>query len=257
MNGKAVPLLLIAATVAVVAAALLATKPSATGHPDSLQPRIEPDTAGGVPAGDFPSSQSASGENAPEDPAQVAATVSPGSAGPTTRTADAEVPFDNTSNREEPVRSGGTTPADREAVEVVSQTLAAAGLSGAGLSIAGTGSAPTPESATDNPSQPPAAKTRELTIPVPTGAKVPVVFYDQEPRPLPQQEALDRIAGEFSEIIGNPPSGYTPEEVWEAARKLADERYIVLYGFDSYNQISIRAAKEALKEKKAAPAATP
>jgi hypothetical protein len=80
------------------------------------------------------------------------------------------------------------------------------------------------------------------------------VFYDNQARPLPQQKALDRIATEFNETLNNPPAGYSQQEVWEAARKLADERYTVLYGFDAFNQMSMQAAKEALKEKKASTA---
>jgi len=33
----------------------------------------------------------------------------------------------------------------------------------------------------------------ELVIPVPPGARIPAVFYDEEPKPAPQQRALDRI----------------------------------------------------------------
>jgi hypothetical protein len=159
-------------------------------------------------------------------------------------------------------------PGNLQAEMAVAQALAAAGLSSADVQIATLGSAPAapnaeaaaPE-ATPAAGEPPAPvrSTRDLEIPVPTGAKVPVVFYDQEPRPLPQQQALDRIAAEFSDTVSRPPAGYSQQEVWEAARKIADERYTVLYGFDAFNQISMQAAKEALKEKKApsAQATTP
>jgi hypothetical protein len=148
----------------------------------------------------------------------------------------------------------------------VAQALAAAGLSTTDIQVATLGSAPaaattteTTEVAAEETTTPPAPATRDLNIAVPTGAKVPVVFYDNEARPLPQQQALDRIATEFSDTVNNPPAGYSQQEVWEAARKIADERYTVLYGFDAFNQISMQAAKEALKEKKAAApqAATP
>jgi hypothetical protein len=42
----------------------------------------------------------------------------------------------------------------------------------------------------------------------------------------------------------------TKEEVWEAARKFADESYLILFGYQAYNQYHIQAAKEALREKR-------
>jgi hypothetical protein len=91
---------------------------------------------------------------------------------------------------------------------------------------------------------------REISIPVPEGAKVPAVFFDAEEKPIVQQKALDRIAQEFEKNVSEIPQGLTQEEVWEAARAIADERYLTLYGYQAFNQFHIQSAKEALKEKK-------
>jgi hypothetical protein len=91
---------------------------------------------------------------------------------------------------------------------------------------------------------------REITIPVPEGAKVPALFHDDVPKPAPQMKALDKIATEFEMNVSEIPPGMTKEEVWEAARSIADERYITLYGYQAFNQYHIQAAKEALREKR-------
>jgi hypothetical protein len=92
---------------------------------------------------------------------------------------------------------------------------------------------------------------REITIPVPEGAKVPALFQDDTPKPPQQMKAVDRIASEFEQNVSEIPEGMTQEEVWEAARLIADERYMTLFGYQAYNQYHIKAAKEALKEKRA------
>jgi hypothetical protein len=92
---------------------------------------------------------------------------------------------------------------------------------------------------------------REITIPVPEGAKVPALFQDDTPKPPQQMKAVDRIASEFEQNVSEIPAGMTKEEVWEAARLIADERYMTLFGYQAYNQYHIKAAKEALKEKRA------
>ena len=99
------------------------------------------------------------------------------------------------------------------------------------------------------------APIREINIPVPIGAKVPALFQDDTPKPTPQMKALDRIASEFEQNVSEIPAGMTQEEVWEAARLIADERYMTLFGYQAYNQYHIKAAKEALKEKCANPKA--
>jgi len=92
---------------------------------------------------------------------------------------------------------------------------------------------------------------REITISVPEGAMVPAVFFDAVEKPLVQQKALDRIVKEFEKNVSVIPQGLTKEEVWEAARKSADERFLTLFGYQAFNQYHIQAAKEALKEKRA------
>jgi hypothetical protein len=92
---------------------------------------------------------------------------------------------------------------------------------------------------------------REITIPVPVGAMVPALFQDDAPKPAQQLKALDRIASEFEQNVSEIPAGMTQEEVWDAARLIADERYMTLFGYQAYNQYHIKAAKEALKEKRA------
>lgn len=90
----------------------------------------------------------------------------------------------------------------------------------------------------------------EIVQDVPEGAKVPALFYDNESKPIPQQKALDRIAIEFNQNVSEIPPGLTKEEVWEAARAIADERYITLFGYQTFNQYHLQSAKEALKEKR-------
>lgn len=270
MNGKAAPILLVAAALAIAAAVLLTTRapvPPAPGgqhaEPTGVDSALGP--AAIPPAPTTPTSA----EPAPPKPAMVgqngshapAPALAVSGTGEQAAAAPASAP--RTSGRlEETVDAA--QPGNIQAEMAVAQALAAAGLSTADIKIATLGSAPAatadePASeaeATPAPSEAtePVRSTRELVVPVPTGAKVPVVFYDNEPRPQPQQQALDRIATEFSDTVNNPPAGYSQQEVWEAARKIADERYTVLYGFDAFNQMSMQAAKEALKEKKAASA---
>jgi hypothetical protein len=97
---------------------------------------------------------------------------------------------------------------------------------------------------------------REITIPVPEGAMVPALFHDDVAKPAPQMKALDKIATEFEKNVSEIPPEMTREEVWEAAKRFADESYITLFGFEAYNQLHIQAAKEALKEKRARSNAT-
>lgn len=113
----------------------------------------------------------------------------------------------------------------------------------------GSGSSPFGGGSFNSPNQQPAI--REIVQNVPEGAKVPTVFYDNTEKPLPQQKALDRIAEEFETNVSEVPPGLTQEEVWETARSIADERYITLFGYQAFNQYHLKAAKEALKEKKA------
>jgi hypothetical protein len=94
------------------------------------------------------------------------------------------------------------------------------------------------------------APIREVNIAVPIGAKVPVLFQDNELKPPQQMRILDQIANEFQQNISEIPSGMTQDEVWEAARLIADERYLTLFGYQAFNEYHLRTALEALKEKK-------
>lgn len=95
-----------------------------------------------------------------------------------------------------------------------------------------------------------AAQGSELVIPVPPGEKVPALFLDENPRPVPQQKMLDRVAAEFNEAVSNPPPGVSVEEVWDQARLNADAKYLKLFGYAAYNAYHLQAAKEAVREKK-------
>lgn len=267
MNRKAAPILLVAAALAIVAAVILTTpsaEPPITGEQDAAPVAAETRADASGFASDSPSRDHPAPAMLPQPaPSYATATVAtPATSGVTTSIAADPGREPRPAKAGEPAEAPGNVKAEM----AVAQALAAAGLSTADIQIATLGAAPaaatapeTPEAATGETAPPTVRTTRNLTIPVPTGAKVPVVFYDNQTRPLPQQQALDRIAAEFSDTISNPPAGYTQQEVWEAARKIADERYAVLYGFDAFNQMSMHAAKEALKEKKAASAqaATP
>lgn len=99
----------------------------------------------------------------------------------------------------------------------------------------------------------------ELVIPVPSGARVPAIFYDETPRAAPQQRMLDRIAREFNDAVSRaaPPGGHPSSqadlaEIWHAAAERADQQYINLYGFAAWHELHLRGAKEALRERKAA-----
>ena len=260
MKGKAAPLLLVMAALTVAATVLLTTRtPTAPTQAGEQGAPVDEERLAGAEVA-MPTSTTPPAESGSPQPRSIeqnaASSAAPAPAisrgGPP---ASARNP--GTAKTGEDVEQG--RPGSVQAEMAVVQALSAAGLSTTDIQVATLGSAPaaapTPEAAeaaAEETGAPPAPATRDLNIPVPTGAKVPVVFYDNQARPLPQQQALDRIANEFSETINNPPAGYSQQEVWDAARKLADERYTVLYGFDAFNQMSMQAAKEALKEKKAA-----
>lgn len=266
MNGQAAPILLVVAALAIATAVFLTTRTPDPTVPDGQ--KAAP-AAGAVPApgAETPVATSATQPASPR-PATAGQAIDSASA-PALAASGAGTPAGASARESRPDQPGQSAeagkPGNIQAEMAVAQALAAAGLSTADVKVATLGTAPA--AATAEPGATPAnaeaadpvRSTRELVVPVPTGAKVPVVFYDQEPRPVPQQQALDRIATEFSDTVNNPPAGYSQTEVWEAARKIADERYAVLYGFDAFNKISMQAAKEALKEKKATSvqAATP
>ena len=95
----------------------------------------------------------------------------------------------------------------------------------------------------------------EMVIKVPAGEKVPAVFYETDPKPAPQQKMLDRIAAEFNETVANPPPGVPEQEIWEQARRRADEQFLKLYGHSAYNARHLQAAREAVREQRALEAA--
>jgi hypothetical protein len=95
----------------------------------------------------------------------------------------------------------------------------------------------------------------ELVIPVPPGVKVPALFLDENPRPVPQQKMLDRMAAEFNEAVSNPPPGVSVEQAWEQARLQADQKYLKLFGYAAYNAYHLQAAMEAVREKRVLQAA--
>lgn len=176
--------------------------------------------------------------------------------------------------RETDVRSRATArdrdpqPAPREPETVaesakngkVPQEKPSTGADGGGSGWSSQGA---PATTTDAPGLAPAGL--ELVIPVPRGARIPAIFYDETPRPAPQQRALDRIARDFNEAVSRAAGGETaaeargnaaPEadaaEIWRAAAERADQQYINLYGFPAWHELHLRGAKEALREKKAA-----
>jgi hypothetical protein len=262
MNSKAAPLLLVMAALTIAATALLTTRESAPPIPAGKEGGPVPAESAAVADVPMTGSTAPPAESVSPRPAAVEPTVAFSSAASSMASGGGNAAAAPARERRQSQLGEVTEPArpgNIQAEMAVSQALATAGLSTADIQVATLGSAPAaatamerPETATEETATP---ANRDLNIPVPTGAKVPVVFYDNQARPIPQQQALDRIAGEFNEIISNPPTGYTQAEVWEAARKLADERYTVLYGFEAFNQMSMQAAREALREKKAVTAA--
>lgn len=125
-----------------------------------------------------------------------------------------------------------------------------------GRSAASGNSAGSAESSAPEPSEPqPADPASDLPIPV--GTIAPAVYYDAEVRSPQQQAALDRIAAEFEENVANAGTEVSQEENWQAARKVADDRYLTLFGYQAYNQYHLQAAKEAVKELKATAAPVP
>lgn len=101
------------------------------------------------------------------------------------------------------------------------------------------------------------AAAAELNVPVPGGAVVPAAFYDTDPKSPQQQAALDRILKEFNDNVSQTEAGVDAQENWDEARKIADNQYLTLYGWQAYNARHIQAAKEALVEKRAAATPSP
>jgi hypothetical protein len=95
---------------------------------------------------------------------------------------------------------------------------------------------------------PQASGANPYELNVPQGAQLPAVFHDNRSLPLPQRQALDRIANRFIDAAAADATGQN-RELWEAARNKADREYIRLYGIDAYNKLQLQAAKEALLER--------
>jgi hypothetical protein len=102
----------------------------------------------------------------------------------------------------------------------------------------------------------------DLEIPVPVGAIVPAAFYDDQTRSPQQAKALAKIANEFQKNIasstqsssttqGAPNLNFKdPSSDWETARQIADHQYLILFGYQAYNQAHLSAAKDALQERR-------
>jgi len=93
----------------------------------------------------------------------------------------------------------------------------------------------------------------EAFVNVPAGSRVPAAeLEDLQQRTPQQQNALTKIMTDFHTEIQQSmtPAGPDPV-VWENARLRADERYRILFGDAAFNALTIKAALEALGEKKA------
>lgn len=87
-------------------------------------------------------------------------------------------------------------------------------------------------------------------VSVPPGERLPALFYDTRPLPLPQRSVLDSIANNFIDAVSGAGNSGETAEVWEAARAEADRRYKILYGFADYDLMMRAAALEGMNEKK-------
>lgn len=98
-----------------------------------------------------------------------------------------------------------------------------------------------------------APKPVELNIDVPFGAVVPAAVVDNAENRSPQQQAvLNKILTDFQSDVAAPASGSQSRlDTWNQARSRADEQYRVIFGDAAYNQMTMKAALDALPEKKA------
>ncbi len=95
------------------------------------------------------------------------------------------------------------------------------------------------------------------SLAVPSGARLPALFLDERPLPLPQRRVLDRVANEFIDAVAGDTSGQN-RDLWETAREAADQQYIKLYGHAAYNALHLQSAREAVREQRATiPPTTP
>lgn len=99
---------------------------------------------------------------------------------------------------------------------------------------------------------------------VPRGAVLPAALVDSAEGASPAQNAaLDTLANEFlNELAADdapkpptvvplkkPPARAGQPDRWDAATRMADERYRQLFGVEAYNAWTAAAAKEALADK--------
>jgi hypothetical protein len=121
----------------------------------------------------------------------------------------------------------------------------------AGAAIPGSG---TTENAGGEPSSDSITPEESLAtsdIPIPAGAIAPAAFYDTDAKTPQQQRALNQIVGNFEkDIAEGAGQGLSETELWEAARRMADERYLTLFGWQAYNARHFQSAKQALAEKR-------
>ncbi|GAB4173635.1 MAG: hypothetical protein Fur0032_13260 [Terrimicrobiaceae bacterium] len=61
------------------------------------------------------------------------------------------------------------------------------------------------------------------------------------------QKKLKQIENTFLETVKAPIDGLTDEEVWEAARSLADQEFIKIIGFDAYNKLHLEENRRRLR----------
>jgi hypothetical protein len=106
------------------------------------------------------------------------------------------------------------------------------------------------------PATPADASSVSPPLAVPAGARLPALFLDERPLPAPQRRVLDRIANEFIDAVAGDPTGQD-RAFWESAREAADQQYIKLYGHSAYNALHMRAAKEAVRERRTTATPTP
>lgn len=90
-----------------------------------------------------------------------------------------------------------------------------------------------------------------LDLEVPFGAKVPAALMDAgSPDDGPEmQEILDSITSEFIAAIEvSRRIGRNPEEAWDEALRVADEKYKLFFGQDAFSEAGLEAGIEALED---------
>jgi len=91
-------------------------------------------------------------------------------------------------------------------------------------------------------------------IAVPSGARVPAVLMNGGgPDDSPETAAImNDIIEEFAAKIDEAKqANRNEEEAWEEAREAADDRYRQFFGFEAFNEATLKAAGEAYEESSA------